>query len=85
MLQLNKFTEVDCDLKPEDSAKILFQQAYAPYLILGATPKVYPMFRKVGDDTSVDQADTTIIQENQKYDILLEFRCPDIWLVRASK
>lgn len=29
--------------------------------------------------------DQALNERNQMYDILLEYRCPDIWLVRASK
>lgn len=29
--------------------------------------------------------DETLVEDDQKYDVLLEFRCPDKWLVRMSK
>lgn len=81
MQQLTKFSEVDCVKNEYDSAKILFQQAYTPNLILGATKDVFPITRNVSER---GETDPKIIKANQMSDVLLEFRCPDIWLVRGS-
>lgn len=82
MEALEKFTKLDCERNEYGSAKILFEQAYNPNVILGATKDVYPISRNISEH---NQTDPEVIKNNQMYDVLLEYRCPDIWLVRASK
>lgn len=82
MEALEKFTALDCERNEYGSAKILFEQAYNPNVILGATKDVYPISRNISEN---GQTDPEVIKNNQMYDVLLEYRCPDVWLVRASK
>lgn len=43
---------------------------------------MYPLLRNI---SNVGETDPILNEKNQMYDVLLEFRCPDIWLVRSSK
>lgn len=49
MEALKKFTEIDCEKDEYANAKLLFEQAYQPNLILGATKDVFPISRKVSE------------------------------------
>lgn len=54
MEQLKAFSHLDCDTNEGVGAKILFQQAYQPNLILGATADVYPIIRNVSERGETD-------------------------------
>lgn len=44
---MDKFADLDCTKNPYGSVQMLWKNAYNPNLILGATPKTYPVYRKV--------------------------------------
>lgn len=91
--RLLEFAKFDCDVQENQhkSITIPWSQAYYPNLILGQTSKTYPIIRRVGDSGDDSSKGATaankkeVIEANQRYDVLLEFRCPDRWLVRMSK
>lgn len=81
-------------MKGQNSVLIPFTQAYNPNLLLGPTNKGVRLERKVMEVDALDEngemkqmilEDPDLISDNQKHDVLLEFRCPDKWLVRMSK
>lgn len=46
---------------------------YSRELILGATDKTYPLYRK------------GILDKHQTYDIFVEYKCPGSWIVYTSR
>jgi len=85
MLQMQEFSKIDCSKDKYGHAEILWSQAYNPNLILGATEKSYAIYTNLSDvNNKAGTYNDEIIKRNQRHDILLEFRCPDRWLVRAA-